>query len=481
MIEARPLHAPALALAAVLGFGCSAVGPDYETPQPELPPTWREPAQAGLAPQPADLSAWWQRFEDPALDALVQRAARQNLDVRTALARVREARALRGVAAADRLPNVDLDASYARRGDSENTPFGAFATEFDRYAVSLGASWEIDLWGRVRRSIEAADADLGASVEDARDVAVMVVAETAVGYVDLRAFQRRLELARTNVALQEQTLALVQARFDAGLVRERDVAQAMTNVETTRSRVPALEAGLRSAENRLAVLLGLPPGALAAELDEVRPIPVPPTEVAVGVPADLLRRRADVRRAERNLAAETARIGVAEGDLYPRLSLLGNLGLEADHVDKVFEGGSRFFGIGPSLRWNVFDAGRLRQRVRAQDARAEQALLRWEGAVLAALEETENAMTSFVREQARRAALRAAQVQARRSTELARTQYQDGLSDFQPVLDSERTLAELEDEVAQSEAAVASHLVRLYRALGGGWEHGLAPDAPSGP
>ena len=473
----RSSFAPSLA--ALLAAGCAAVGPDYEPPRAEVPAAWREPpGNGGLAAAPAELAAWWTHFGDPVLDRLVERAARENLDLRTALARVREARALRGIAAGERLPSVDLDAAYQRRGDSENTPFGAFATEFDRYTISLGAAWEVDLWGRVRRADEAADADLGATIEDARDVFVLVAAETAAAYVDVRAFQRRLDVARTNVALQEQTLALVQARFDAGLVRERDVAQATTNVEATRSRVPALEAGLRAAENRLAVLLGRSPGEME-ELARTAPIPVPPARVAVGVPADLLRRRADVRRAERVLAAETARIGVAEGDLYPRLSLLGSLGLEADHVGEVFDGDSRVFGIGPSLRWNLFDGGRLRNRVRAQDARAEQALLQWQSTVLTALEETENAMTAFVREQARRAALLAAQTQARRSVELARAQYRDGLSDFQPVLDSERTLAELEDEVAQSEAAIANSLVRLYRALGGGWEDGAGGAASS--
>lgn len=460
--------------ALLLSIGCVAVGRDYETPQAALPAGWSEAHEPQFTQHSAELAEWWRRLDDPVLDALVERAVGGGLDLREAVARVREARALRGVAAADRYPTLDADASYERRRDSENSPFGIRSTDYDLYGTGLDASWEVDLWGRVRRSIEASDADLAASIEDARDVAVSVAAETAIHYVRLRAFQRRAGIARNNLALQEETLALVQARFDSGLVGERDLAQARTNLESTRSRVPELEFGWRNAENRLAVLLGLAPGALAAELAadpaDAQSIPVPPSGVAVGVPADLLRRRADVRRAERVLAAETARIGVAEGELYPRLALSGNLGVESDDVSNLFDADSRMFGIGPSLRWNLFDGGRLRRGVEAQDARAEQALVRWERTVLIALEETENAMSAFVREQARRSALLEASTQARRAVELAQTQYREGLTDFQAVLDSERALAELEDGLAQSDAAVATNLVVLYKALGGGWE-----------
>ncbi len=457
------------AAALLLAAGCK-VGPDYERPEIAVPPAWRETTSTTLPARAADLSSWWSHLGDPVLDGLVERATRQGLDLREALARVSEALALRGAVAADLYPTLDANASYTYFGESENTPFGEFVPDWNRYGASLDTAWEIDLWGRVRRAIQASDADLEAIVEDARDVAVTAAAETAISYFQFRAFQRRLEISLDQLALQEETLALVRARFDAGLVRERDVAQAATQVETTRARIPALEFGLRAAENRLAVLLGLPPGALAEELAPPAPIPVPPPEVAVGVPADLLRRRADVRRAERALAAEHARIGVAEGDLYPRLTLLGNLGLAADKPRDFFETGSTFFGVGPSIRWNLFDAGRLRDLVHASEARAEQALIRWERAVLLALEEGENAMTLFLREQARRRALLEAVAHARLAADLAQRQYADGLSDFQPVLDSQRTHSDLEDDVARSEAAVAATLVALYRARGGGWE-----------
>ncbi len=467
-----------LALAATLVPGCAAVGSDYVAPEVALPAAWQAAPESGLTPAAVELAAWWRRLEDPLLDTLIERAARQNLDLHQALARVREARALRGVAASERFPTLDATLAYQRRGESLNTPLGAFVPDSNLYSAGFDAAWELDLWGRVRRSVEAADAELAATVEDARDVAVTVAAETALNYVELRAFQQRLALARTNVALQEDTLALVRARFDSGLVGERDLAQALTNVESLRARVPPLEVGARAAENRLAVLLGGAPGSLAAELGmpaavgASSAIPVPPLALAVGVPADLLRRRADVRRAERGLAAEHARIGVAEGDLYPRLTLAGNLGLASDDASDLLQSRSGLFGLGPSLRWNLFDAGRLRQRVAAQEARTEQALARWEQTVLGALEEAENAMTAFVREQVRRRSLLEAALQARRSVELAKTQYREGLSDFQTVLDSERAVAGLEDELAQSDAAIATSFVVLTKALGGGWAEG---------
>lgn len=470
----------ATALGALVLAGCTVVGRDHEAPETELPQQFLEQPGAAVLRDDPELAHWWRRLDDPILNGLVERAAAGSLDLRAALARVREARALRGVARSEYWPTVDLSGSYTRLDESENTPFGSFAEERDVHDARLDASWELDLWGRVRRSVEAADADLAATIEDARDVQVSVAAEVALAYVDLRAYQRRFELARTNVALQEETLDLVRARFDAGLVGERDVAQALTNLQTTRSRVPQLEVGARAAENRLAVLLGVAPGTLSAELSLASAIPVAPLQVAVGVPAELLRRRPDIRRAERALAAETARVGVAEGDLYPRLSLFGNLGFQAEDAADLFESDSRVFGIGPSLRWNVFSAGRLRDRVEAQEARVQQAAAAWEGTVLAALEETENALAAFVREQSRRSSLSEAAAHARRSVELARTQYTEGLSDFQAVLDSERALADLEDTLAQSSAAITTHLVRLYKALGGGWEHGIGEQAIAG-
>jgi len=467
-----PAHAPRklAAAAALLATACATVGPDYAAPDAPLPAAWQEPANAGLQSQEANLAEWWRQLNDPVLDHLIERAGRQNLDLRQAMARVLEARALRGAAEAELWPRVDGTASVGRNGQSENTQLGQFVHDADEFALGFDAAWELDLWGRLRRSVEAADADFAATIEDARAVAVTVTAETAAQYVQLRTYQRRLAVARRNVELQVETMELVRARFEAGLVGERDLAQALTNVSATRARLPEFEVGVRAAENRLGTLLGLPPGELAAILSAESPIPVPPMSVAVGVPADLLRRRADVRRAERQLAAETARIGVAEGELYPRLTLLGTLGLASEEIGDLFSSGSGVYGIGPSLRWSLFDGGRLRRQVDAQDARAQGALARWESSVLVALEESENAMTGFVREQVRRAELLEAVTQARLAVELSQAEYREGLSDFQPVIASERAAAELEDQLAQSDAAIATGFITLYKALGGGWE-----------
>lgn len=459
-----------LVSAAFFAASCAAVGPDYETPQLELPDAWRQPREAGLADGTPLVGAWWQSFGDPLLADLVDQALRQNLDLRRAFARLAAVRALRGVAAGEQWPSLDARASFEDRQESRNTPFGAFIPRTNIHAVAVDAAWELDLWGRVRRSVEAAERDLDASEADVRGAQVTVAAEVVATYVDLRAAQRRLAIARANLQLQERTLALVESRRNAGLVVERDVAQASTNVESTRARLPALEASSLQAQHRLAVLLGKAPADLPLAIAAVGPMPVLPASIAVGVPADLLRRRPDVQAAERRFAAEIARIGIAEAERYPRLSLAGTLGLAANAADDVFTKGSDILAWGPSLRWNLFDGGRLRQRVKALEANAEAAQIAWEQVVLLALEEAENAMMRFVREQSRRGSLARAAAQAARAVDLAQTQYRAGLSDFQAVIDSQRTVASIEDELVGSDAAVAGNLVAIFKALGGGMD-----------
>lgn len=457
-----------LLAAAALFAACSSVGPDYSAPQAEVPAAWKQSLEGGLVGSTPSDDAFWRTFDDPLLNDLVERSLRQNLDLRQALLRLESARAQRGVVAADGLPSLDARGGYENRRESKNTPFGAFIPVTNIHTVAVDASWELDLWGRVRRSVEAAERDLEASGADVEAAALSVAAEVVQTYVDLRSAQQRLRIARANLALQEQTLALVEARQQAGLVVERDVAQARTNVESTRSRLPSLDAAAVAAQNRLAVLLGSAPGQLDIDLGENGPLPKAPLEVAVGVPAELLRRRPDVRAAERRFAAQVARIGIAEAERYPRFSLGGTLGLSANSAKDFFDADSDLSAFGPSLRWNLFDGGRLKQRVKALEAQAEAAQVAWEQSVLLALEETENAMTRFVREQARRSALQRAAAEARRAVELAQTQYRAGLSDFQTVIDSERTVASIEDDLVTSDAAVASGLVSVFKALGGG-------------
>jgi NodT family efflux transporter outer membrane factor (OMF) lipoprotein len=460
----------AVAAAATLFLASCRLGPDHEPPQLELPAAWSQPVGAGLAAEAGVTTTWWSQLEDETLTVLVERALASNLDLAVATSRLEQARALRGVAAGERLPTLDARGAYEHRRESENTPFGSFSPKTDIFSGGFDAAWELDVFGRVRRSIEAADADLAAAEEDRNALAVSVAAETALAYVELRSAQRRVEIALENVDLQEQTVALVRSRQEAGLVSERDVAQAATNVETTRSRVPTLEADVSAAQRRLAVLLGVVPGAddaLLARLAESAPVPSPRVDAVIGVPADLLRRRPDVRAAERRLAGEVARIGVAEANRYPSFSLAGTLGLASDGLSNLFESESGVAAIGPSVRWSLFDGGRLRQRVVYQEARAEEAQLTWERSVLLAVEESENAMTRFVREQSRRESLARAAVQADRAVELAQTQYREGLSDFQAVLDSQRIVAALEDDLAVSDAAVSANLIALHKALGG--------------
>lgn len=455
-------------LTLLLAAGCAAVGPDYAPPTLELPPAWNQPREAGLTAGASADGAWWQQFHDPLLNDLIQRALAQNLDLKAAFARLNASRALRGVAAAGQWPTLDGRASYEYRDDSTNTPFGSFIPHTDIHAIGVDAAWELDLWGRVRRSIEAAERDLDVSAAEVQGAMLSVAAEVARAYVELRASQRRLQIAEANLSLQEQTLTLVRARAAAGLVVERDVAQAATNAEQTRSRLPSLETDGLAAQHRLAVLLGRAPGELTAELSQPAPLPAMPVSIAVGVPADLLRRRPDVRAAERRFAAEVARIGAAEAERYPQFSLNGTLGLAANSADEVFAAGSDVVAFGPSIRWNLFDGGRLRQRVKALEANAEAAQIAWEQTVLLALEEAENAMVRFVREQTRQATLQRAAAQARRAVELAQTQYRAGLSDFQAVIDSERTAAAIDDDLVFSGAAVAASVVAMFQALGGG-------------
>ncbi|MFK7741791.1 MAG: efflux transporter outer membrane subunit [Planctomycetota bacterium] len=457
-----------ISLLTAVTHGCAAVGPDYEPPQVRLPDSWKSAHTAALAEGVVTEGAWWQMFDDATLTSLVERALRQNLDLRQSLRMLASSRAQRGIAAADRWPTVDGNSTYTYRDESRNTPFGAFIPRTDIHAASFDAAWELDLWGRVRRSVEAADADLTASAYEVQAAALSVAAEVARTYIDLRAAQRRLAIARENLQLQQQTLDLVQSRLNAGLVAERDVAQAATSVETTRSRLPQLESAASVSRNRLAVLLGGTADALPPEVLATAPLPRLPASVAVGAPADLLRRRPDVLRAERLLAAEVARIGIAEADRYPTLALSGQIGLAANSANRLIDDDSTLFGFGPSLRWNLFDGGRLKHRIQSLEASAEAAQIAFEQTVLLALEETENAMTRFGREQVRRGSLARAAAQARRAVELAQTQYREGLSDFQAVLDSERIAATIDDDLVNSDAAVATHLIALFKALGGG-------------
>lgn len=462
-----------LALLLLAPAGCT-VGPDHAPPQPPPAEAWPEPLEAGLSPEPVDLREWWAGFGDPLLNSLVGRALDRNLDLRQAAARVRESRAIRGVVAADRLPAVDARGSASQMRSSGNTfggPGGPPGEESDLYDVGFDATWEIDLFGRVRRAVEAADAELEAAVESQRDARVLLVAEVARNYAEFRSAQARLVIAQQNVQAQQETLDLSRDRLEAGLSSELDTAQALAQLETTRSQIPPLVMAQKAAAFRLDVLLGLPPGTLAPEIESGE-LPVPPDRpLPIGLPAELLRRRPDIRRAERQLAAETARVGVATADLYPRLTLFGSFGLESGDVGDLFSADSRTWSAGPvSVRWPIFDAGRIRSGIRAQEARQEQALLAYERTVLEAYEEVANALVAYARVRERRDSLARAVQADQLAVDLASDLWRRGLTDFLNVLDTQRALFALQDQLAESQAQVTTSLIALYKALGGGWE-----------
>jgi NodT family efflux transporter outer membrane factor (OMF) lipoprotein len=454
--------------------GCK-VGPDYVPPKPVTSGAWHSEATNGLAARPVDpntLTTWWTTFRDPELSGLIERAVAGNLDLKVAQTRLRQSRARVGIATAGLFPSANATGSstWTHSGGHEGT---GLTTE--SHSAGFDAAWELDIFGGTRRSIEAAEADYQASWEDRSDTLVTLLSEVALNYVAVRTYQMRLAAVQTSLAAQEQTYQLTSWQSEAGLSDELAVYQAKYNLDSTRAQVPSLRTGLDEAMNRVAVLLGEQPGALHRELAAPRPVPVGPNEVAVGVPADVVRQRPDVRRAERQFAAQTARIGVAAADLYPRFSLTGSIGMRAlalvSHTSSVASGG-------PQATWAIFDGGAIRRNIDLQNALQEQYLIQYESTILAALEEAENAMVSYANEQQRRRALQDATQAARVAADLAEYQYQAGLTDFSNVLDAQRSLLSFQDQLAQSDGTVTSNLIRLYKALGGGWTSwGTTPEA----
>jgi NodT family efflux transporter outer membrane factor (OMF) lipoprotein len=441
------------------------VGPDYAPPGVDLPPAWDRASDIATAGR-EDLSAWWKRLEDPVLSGLIADSLAASLDLRNAKARLRQARALRAAAGAERFPTVSASASASRAKGSEQTGSGR-TTEL--YSAGFDARWEPDVFGGARRGIEAAQADLEASEASLQNTRVSLIAEVALNYVEVRNFQARLAIARANLGSQAETFQLTDWRAQAGLAGALDVERARTQLEQTRAQIPSLATSLAQAEHRLAVLLGRAPGQLRERLAVRGPVPVPPARVAVGIPADTLRQRPDVRAAERTLAAETARIGQAQAARYPGFALSGSIGLEALSASALGASGAAASAIAASAATVIFDGGRLRQQVEAQSAVAEQALVSYEAAILTALEDVENALVSLANSAQRAAALGRAAEAARNAELLARQRYESGLIDFLTLLDTQRTLLSIEDSLAATQAESASALIQLYKALGGGW------------
>lgn len=483
------LRALSIIATAILAAGCS-VGPHFVRPQPEVPAQWRA---VGTPTTPGDgrasvalaksssVAAWWRIFKDPELNGLIERAATANLDVQSALLRVVEARAARQGAAADLWPSVSGNASFNRTRVSEKTALGAILTggnaalpnvanPFNQSQYGFDASWELDLFGRVRRSVEAADSDVDVSMEEEHDTLLTLMGDVARAYVELRGQQLRRAITLDNLKTQQDVLEITRFRAKSGLGSDLDVANASAQLATTQALLPDLQRQIAQSINQLSLLLGREPDALRAELEAAAAVPAPPPEVLVGLPSELARRRPDIRRAEAALHAATARVGVAEADLFPRLTL--NLGgaFQAQRAADLGLWASRFVSLGPTLELPILDGGRRRATLQLQNVRERESVVAYERTVLAAMHDVENALVAYGTEQDRRTALSAAVAASRSALELARLRYTTGVTAFLDVLDAERSLEQAELAEAQSTADISINLVALYKALGGGWE-----------
>ena len=485
--------------------GCS-VGPDFKgAPDQKLNAGFSAlsgsdvtQANAAILPSavtsltPGGVAQWWKQLNDPLLDSLIQRAIRGNLDLRLSRARIREARALRGVEKSALFPTIDANgrATRERRSENINDGVGSPSDSNSLFDAGLDASWEVDVFGGIRRAVAAADADLAAAFEDERDITVTLVSEVARNYVDLRGFQQRIDLNNQTVKAQQETLDLTKSLARAGISSDLQVQQSASILASRQSQLPPLYVGQRAAAYRLAVLLGEQPGALLTELATPAPIPASPKAIPIGLPSDLLRRRPDIRRSERRIAAATARVGVATADLFPRFSITGSFGLQSEQSNTFFDMNSRYWNVGPSVRWNVFDGKKIRSQINAANAREEAAVTEYERSILLALEDVENSLTSFIQEQARWRSLFEASDASQRALALATERYRSGIGDFLNVLDAQRELYELQDQQVQSDISVTRSLISVYKSLGGGWDEQpvsteaapgtpLVPDAPT--
>jgi len=488
----RSLTISALGILLLLA-GCTKVGPDFIKPDAPIADKWTEVGELQLDATQVDHADWWKSFNDPVLDRLVNDAYSQNLTLQIAGLRILEARSQLGLAVGGAWPQqqqATLGATY--NSPSDNTGGSAFLKNSWNYNTGVAIGWEIDFWGKFKRGIESADAALLASIADYDTVLVSLTADVANVYAIIRTFEERLAIARTNVEIQKRSLRIADVRFRNGATTELDVQQAKTLLLSTQATIPALEAGLRQSENALSILLGKPPGQIRQILGKPGEIPSPPTQIAVGIPADLLRRRPDVRGAELQAAAQSARIGVAKADFYPSVALLGSIGLSATQssnttasgksgIGEWFTGDSLTFTGGPSITWNIFNYGQISNNVRVQDARLQQLLVNYQNVVLQAAQEVEDSTVGFVRAQEQARFLNESVTAALRSVDLAVIQYRDGAADYTRVLDTQRSLALQQDQSAVARGGIASNLIDMYRALGGGWQiragRDFVPDA----
>jgi NodT family efflux transporter outer membrane factor (OMF) lipoprotein len=468
------------ALAASLLSGCSMVGPDFTAPEAQLNPSWLGSGQSRITTEPSENSQWWLAFKDPALTRLVELAYAQNLPLQVAGARVLQARAQLAVAIGQEYPQTQQavgDIIHERESArSAGAPQGdASQLEFTSNSLGVQASWELDFWGKFRRSVESADAQLAATVANYDDVLVSLTADVATAYIQLRTLQQQRAVAVDNVRVQEEGLQIATARFRGGTTDERDVQQARTILASTKATIPQLEQQIEQTTNAIATLIGQPPSPLEDLLGHSQGIPMAPAQVGIGIPADLLRRRPDIRLAEATAAAQSALIGVQKADLYPAFTLTGTFGFAASNWEQfsltdIFQSRSRTFAFGPSFVWDFLNYGRIENAVRAQDAAFQQALVTYQSTVLTAQQEVENGLVGFRKQQESAQYLSEAVQAAQRSLALARVQYQNGITDFTTVLVAEQQVLQQQDQLAVTAGAIPTNLVAAYRALGGGWQ-----------
>src|SRR5215510_4335921 len=460
--------------------GCMMVGPDYVRPLAPTEETWIDPGDPAVKREPADVSAWWTVFNDPVLNTLVETAYRQNPSLRAAGVRVLQAQAQRGIAIGLLFPQTQetfgaaTSNEISRNRANRNTPF--LKSEFDDWQVGFDATWELDFWGRFRRGIEASDATLLASVANYDDVLVSLVAEVARNYTLLRTLEERLGVAKANVEIQQRSFEIADAKFKGGTVTELDSAQAASLLHDTEAQVPGLESDIQQTQNTLCILLGLPPQDLQRLLSGPQVIPTVPAEVAVGIPADLLRRRPDIRRSERQLAAQSAQIGIAKADLFPRFALLGTISVAARDFDDLFKSNSLENFGGPSFHWAILNYGRIQNNIRVQDASYQALIGDYENTVLQAQGEVGNTITAYLGAQRQVQFLTRSVESANRAVELAEFQYREGTTDYTRVLNTQQALVAEQDRLVTTRGSVALNLVAMYKALGGGWERRLGKD-----
>lgn len=460
-------------VAGFLLIGCAPVGPDYKKVGFETPDNWSTQMERGLdmsQPKPNTLAEWWKVFNDPTLEKLQEKAVSDNKDLKMALSRIRQARYMRGITKSNLFPQLDATGTVQSTMGSENMGSPSGGTERKYYMAGFDVAWELDIFGGLRRSVEAAQAELEAMFADFNDVYITLMSEVALNYIEACMYQNQLSILYQNVDIQRKTYELNKSRYKSGIIDELVLQQSLTNLNQSMSQIPPLVAMLSAAKNRIAILIGEMPENIDTYLPEIGEIPNVPLQVAVGIPAETLRRRPDIRRAERYLAAQTARIGVATAELYPKFQLPGTIGIEAIKFDNFFESDSLFWNVGPIFSWKLFSAGAVRLGIKLETEKQKEALLNYETTVLKALQEVEDALKDYMEEQKRYDSLSEAVKAARRTEMLAVDKYKAGLTDFYVVMDAQRTLLDLENQLVQSKGKISTNLARLYKALGGGWK-----------